>query len=142
MDSMNITDEAIAVIGMSCRFPGAPDLDGYWRNLCEGKVSVTFLDRKDLAAAGVDHGLLRDPNYVPATYSLGDIDKFDAAFSAMPAARRKRSTPSSAPSWNAPGNRWRMPDIRLCPAAGWKARASAFLQAAASVPIWNMRAAA
>ena len=80
MDSMNITDEAIAVIGMSCRFPGAPDLDGYWRNLCEGKVSVTFLDRKDLAAAGVDHGLLRDPNYVPATYSLGDIDKFDAAF--------------------------------------------------------------
>ena len=40
MDSMNITDEAIAVIGMSCRFPGAPDLDGYWRNLCEGKVSV------------------------------------------------------------------------------------------------------
>ena len=28
MDSMNITDEAIAVIGMSCRFPGAPDLDG------------------------------------------------------------------------------------------------------------------
>ena len=80
MDSMNITDEAIAVIGMSCRFPGAPDLDGYWRNLCEGKVSVTFLDRKDLAAAGVDHGLLRDPNYVPAAYSLGDIDKFDAAF--------------------------------------------------------------
>ena len=114
MDSMNITDEAIAVIGMSCRFPGAPDLDGYWRNLCEGKVSVTFLDRKDLAAAGVDHGLLRDPNYVPA----------------------------AAPSWNAPGNRWRTPDIRPCPAAGWKARASAFLQAAASVPIWNMRAAA
>ena len=80
MDSMNITDEAIAVIGMSCRFPGAPDLDGYWRNLCEGKVSVTFLDRTDLAAAGVDHGLLRGPNYVPAAYSLGDIDKFDAAF--------------------------------------------------------------
>ena len=80
MDSMNITDEGIAVIGMSCRFPGAPDLDGYWRNLCEGKVSVTFLDRKALAAAGVDHSLLRDPDYVPAAYSLGDIDKFDAAF--------------------------------------------------------------
>lgn len=81
MDSMNITDEAIAVIGMSCRFPGAPDLDGYWRNLCEGKV------RRDLPgperpcrSPGVDHGLLRDPNYVPATYGLGDIDKFDAAF--------------------------------------------------------------
>ena len=72
MDSMNITDEAIAVIGMSCRFPGAPDLDGYWRNLCEGKVSVTFLDRKDLAAAGVDHGLLRDPNSVPATSWMTD----------------------------------------------------------------------
>ncbi len=80
MDSMNITDEGIAVIGMSCRFPGAPDLDGYWRNLCEGKVSVTFLDRKALAAAGVDPSLLHAPGYVPATYSLGDIDKFDVAF--------------------------------------------------------------
>ena len=142
MDSMNITDEAIAVIGMSCRFPGAPDLDGYWRNLCEGKVSVTFLDRKDLAAAGVDHGLLRGPNYVPAAYSLGDIDKFDAAFFGYAGSEAEKSTRSSAPSWNAPGNRWRTPDIHPCPAAVWKARASAFLQAAASVPIWNMRAAA
>ena len=53
MDSMNITDEAIAVIGMSCRFPGAPDLDGYWRNLCEGKVSVTFLDRNAPCATSI-----------------------------------------------------------------------------------------
>ena len=44
-------------------------------------TSGMFLKKiKDLAAAGVDHGLLRDPNYVPATYGLGDIDKFDAAF--------------------------------------------------------------
>ena len=96
MDSMNITDEAIAVIGMSCRFPGAPDLDGYWRNLCEGKVSVTFLDRKDLAAAGVDHGLLRDPNYVPAAYSLGDIDKFDAAFFRLCRQRGGKDRPPAA----------------------------------------------
>ena len=119
MDSMNITDEAIAVIGMSCRFPGAPDLDGYWRNLCEGKVSVTFLDRKDLAAAGVDHGLLRDPNYVPAAYSQRSTSS------------RKTAIPI----------RWGS-TLTTAPAAGWKARASAFLQAAASVPIWNMRAAA
>ena len=139
MDSMNITDEAIAVIGMSCRFPGAPDLDGYWRNLCEGKVSVTFLDRKDLAAAGVDHGLLRDPNYVPATYGLGDIDKFDAAFFGYAGSEAEKIDPQQRTFLECA---WESLDIRPCPAAGWKARASAFLQAAASVPIWNMRAAA
>ena len=80
MDNMNSMDEGIAVIGMSCRFPGASDLDGYWHNLCKGKVSVTFLNQNDLAAAGVDHSLLRDPDYIPATYSLWDIDRFDAAF--------------------------------------------------------------
>jgi acyl transferase domain-containing protein/acyl carrier protein len=28
--------EPIAIVGMACRFPGAPDLDAYWRLLCDG----------------------------------------------------------------------------------------------------------
>jgi myxalamid-type polyketide synthase MxaB len=27
--------EPIAIIGMACRFPGAPNLDAYWRLICE-----------------------------------------------------------------------------------------------------------
>jgi acyl transferase domain-containing protein/phosphopantetheinyl transferase (holo-ACP synthase) len=30
------TDPGVAIIGMSCLFPGAPDLDAYWRNILAG----------------------------------------------------------------------------------------------------------
>ena len=84
LDTMNLDDEAlndaIAVIGMSCRFPGAASLDEYWHNLCSGKVSVSFLGQDELASAGVAADLLSDPSYVPAAYRLRNIDMFDAAF--------------------------------------------------------------
>lgn len=35
------TDERIAVIGMACRFPGAPDVSAFWSNLVAGRCSVT-----------------------------------------------------------------------------------------------------
>ena len=35
----------IAIIGLSCRFPGAATAEEYWKNLCDGVESVTFLFR-------------------------------------------------------------------------------------------------
>ncbi|MFF0513141.1 amino acid adenylation domain-containing protein [Streptomyces sp. NPDC004250] len=35
--------EPIAVVGMAGRFPGAPDIATFWRNLCEGVESITPL---------------------------------------------------------------------------------------------------
>jgi acyl transferase domain-containing protein len=35
------TMEPIAVIGMAGRFPGARDLDQFWRNLRDGVESIT-----------------------------------------------------------------------------------------------------
>ena len=35
-------DLCIAVIGMSCRFPGADDVEAYWQNLRQGVESVSF----------------------------------------------------------------------------------------------------
>ncbi len=29
-------DEPIAIVGLACRFPGAPDLQAFWRMLCDG----------------------------------------------------------------------------------------------------------
>ncbi|MBL7701390.1 MAG: hypothetical protein JNM14_04030, partial [Ferruginibacter sp.] len=37
----------IAVIGMSCRFPGASDVAEYWANLCNGVESVEFFSREE-----------------------------------------------------------------------------------------------
>ena len=43
----------IAIIGMAGRFPGAPDLATYWRNLRDGVESITPVSDAELAASGV-----------------------------------------------------------------------------------------
>ncbi|RJO70845.1 SDR family NAD(P)-dependent oxidoreductase [Nocardia panacis] len=44
--------EPIAIVGMGCRFPGAPDVAGYWRLLTEGGDAITEVppDRWDIDA--------------------------------------------------------------------------------------------
>jgi iturin family lipopeptide synthetase A len=71
---------AVAVVGMAGRFPGAADVEELWRNLRAGVHSITFFDADELAAAGVEASLLRDPAYVPARGVLEGADGFDAGF--------------------------------------------------------------
>src|SRR5919108_3034612 len=75
-----MNDPAIAIIGMSCRFPGADSVEQFWRNLCEGVESVCFFSDEELLAAGVDPTFLADPNYIKAGTILPGVDLFDAAF--------------------------------------------------------------
>ncbi|MCI0491095.1 MAG: condensation domain-containing protein [Blastocatellia bacterium] len=70
----------IAIIGMSCRFPGADNAEAFWRNLSHGIETISSFSDKELEAAGIDPVLLSNPNYVRAKGALGDIDLFDAAF--------------------------------------------------------------
>lgn len=71
---------AIAVIGMSCRFPNARNVSEFWYNLQHGVDSVTDFTDEQLIAAGVERELINDPNYVKSRPVLTDIDKFDAEF--------------------------------------------------------------
>jgi phthiocerol/phenolphthiocerol synthesis type-I polyketide synthase E len=71
---------AVAVIGMSGRFPGAAGLDAFWRNLREGVESIRTFTEEELRAAGTDEALLRDPAFVPRIGALDDVERFDAAF--------------------------------------------------------------
>ena len=73
----------IAIIGMAGRFPGAADLDTFWRNLRDGVESVAFPAEQELAARGVDPAALADPAYVRAAAVLDGMDMFDAAFFGM-----------------------------------------------------------
>lgn len=75
-----MNDSAIAIIGMSCRFPGADSVERFWRNLCAGVESVSFFSDEELLAAGVDPTFLTDPNYIKAGTILPGVDLFDAAF--------------------------------------------------------------
>jgi PPOX class F420-dependent enzyme/OxyR family protein len=72
--------EQVAVVGMACRLPGAPDLDAFWGNLRAGVESITRFSRDELLAAGVPPDLVDDPSYVPALGTLRDIELFDAGF--------------------------------------------------------------
>lgn len=72
--------EAIAIVGLSGRFPGAGDLDGFWRNLCDGVESISTLTDAELAGAGVDPSLAARPDYVRRAGVLDGIERFDARF--------------------------------------------------------------
>ena len=80
ISSENMNGSEVAIIGMSGRFPGAKNVDEFWRNLKNGVESVSFFSDEDLLASGVDPQALRDPNYVKAKPILTDIDRFDAHF--------------------------------------------------------------
>ncbi|GAA3444568.1 type I polyketide synthase [Planomonospora venezuelensis] len=76
-------DRRIAVVGMAGRFPGAPDVEAFWRNLRDGVESISFFTEEELLASGVAPDLVRDPAYVPARPVLDDVAGFDAAFFGM-----------------------------------------------------------
>lgn len=75
--------DAIAVVGMAGRFPGARNIDEYWANLCEGRDSISFFSPEELIDVGHDSSLVNDPSYVPARGILDDADTFDAEFFAV-----------------------------------------------------------
>jgi len=70
--------EAIAIIGMTGRFPAAPDLHRFWQNLREGIECISFFRSDELVAAGVDPDQVTLPGFVPAAGILEGIDLFDA----------------------------------------------------------------
>ena len=73
-------DGGIAIVGMACRLPGAPDLSAFWRQLEAGENAVT--DRRADAGSSADLA-----GGLPAGYEaygrggfVEEIDKFDADF--------------------------------------------------------------
>ncbi|MEA2695316.1 MAG: hypothetical protein QOJ16_4703, partial [Acidobacteriota bacterium] len=72
--------EAIAIIGMSGRFPGAADVERFWQNLRAGVESIVPLTEAELRAAGLAPELLADPAYVRAAAALPGVDLWDAPF--------------------------------------------------------------
>ncbi|MET9819721.1 amino acid adenylation domain-containing protein [Streptomyces sp. NPDC006355] len=73
-------DEAIAIVGLACRLPGARDVGEFWRNLRAGTDSIRRFTEDELRAAGVPEALLEDPAYVRAKGYVEDADRFDASF--------------------------------------------------------------
>ena len=73
-------EDPIAIVGMACRFPGAPDLESFWRLLECGADAVTDGRPDD----GPWEGVTGDPAAEDPIYRMGGfvegIDQFDHSF--------------------------------------------------------------
>jgi phthiocerol/phenolphthiocerol synthesis type-I polyketide synthase E len=76
----NLIASEVAIVGMACRFPGAKDINEFWKNLKEGVESISFFTDEELRASGIPPSVLSDPNYVRAKGVVDDVDLFDATF--------------------------------------------------------------
>jgi amino acid adenylation domain-containing protein len=75
--------DGVAIIGMSGKFPGAPDLETFWANIAAGKDTITHFSRAELEArdrASLEFG----PDYVAAHGVLDQAEMFDAGFFGIP----------------------------------------------------------
>ncbi|MFI5613944.1 SDR family NAD(P)-dependent oxidoreductase [Amycolatopsis sp. NPDC051903] len=71
----DVEDDPIAIVGMACRLPKAPDLRSFWQLLRSGGSGVTPVpDGRWTDVAELDAGLLRHGGFVD------DVDRFDAEF--------------------------------------------------------------
>lgn len=80
LDARQRDGSEIAVTGLSCRFPGARNVEEFWRNLCDGIDSISHFEPEELDRGLLDPGIESHPSYVRAAPVLDDADRFDAAF--------------------------------------------------------------
>ncbi|WP_323836419.1 non-ribosomal peptide synthetase/type I polyketide synthase [Photorhabdus africana] len=71
--------DPIAVIGLACRFPQAPDSDTFWHNLQHGVECTVPLARQTLLDAGIPPEVIESENFVNRAAILEKAEQFDAS---------------------------------------------------------------
>ncbi|SHE84056.1 type I polyketide synthase [Pedobacter caeni] len=71
--------DAIAIISMAGRFPGAENISSLWKLLLEGKETTTFFKEEELDET-IAPALKNDPSYVRARGIIKNADQFDPSF--------------------------------------------------------------
>ena len=74
------SDAGIAIVGMAGRFPGASNVEEFWRNLRDGVESISFFTEQEMIAAGISPAKVQTSDYVNARGVLEGVELFDAAF--------------------------------------------------------------
>ncbi|HEY0227026.1 MAG TPA: type I polyketide synthase, partial [Mycobacterium sp.] len=88
-----LPDNAIAVVGMAGRFPGANNVSDFWDNLRRGEESIVTLSEQDLRAAGIGDEVLANPGYVRRAPLVDGFDEFDADFFGFPPQLARKLDP-------------------------------------------------
>jgi acyl transferase domain-containing protein len=75
-------EDSLAVIGLACRFPGAPDAEAFWRLLAEQRDAITAMPVDRFDPAMFNDRTPGDPGMIATRRGgfLRDIDGFDAGF--------------------------------------------------------------
>ena len=77
-----MSDGSIAIIGASCRFPGAPGLGAFWELLVSGTDAVSEVDARRWSTRFFYHPTRGEAakSYTWAAGLIGDADQFEPAF--------------------------------------------------------------
>ncbi len=73
-------EDGVAIVGISCRFPGAPDHHAFWNNLRLGADAGIVHSPAALRDRRVPESLIQHPNFVPLQMAIEDRDLFDPEF--------------------------------------------------------------
>ncbi|EHJ53369.1 type I polyketide synthase [Streptococcus macacae] len=76
----NDISNAVAIVGIACKFPQSDNLKNYWENIKNGNECLTTLSQEELEQAGIDDTMIDNEDYIKRCSYLTDIDKFDADF--------------------------------------------------------------
>src|SRR5215469_11359724 len=77
-----MSDGSIAIVGASCRFPGAEDLEGFWRLLASGEDAISEVDPQRWSTKFFYHPDRSEPgkSYTWAAGLINGIDLFEPSF--------------------------------------------------------------
>ena len=78
--SKDETGLELAIIGMSCRVPGADNWRGFWNNLLNAKESIHLYTDDELEKLGVDKTEFSKKNYVKVKSVVNNKGSFDNLF--------------------------------------------------------------
>ncbi|ATF14554.1 non-ribosomal peptide synthetase [Brevibacillus brevis X23] len=73
-------EDSIAIIGISCHFPGAKNHREFWENLRNGVESVRFFSDEEIDQLHLPDEYLQNPNFIPVQSTIEGKDHFDPGF--------------------------------------------------------------
>src|SRR5438477_3223956 len=77
-----MTDESIAIVGASCRFPGAENLEEFWQLLASGRDAVSEVDDRRWSTRFYYHPDRSEPgkSYTWSAGLISGVDLFEPSF--------------------------------------------------------------
>lgn len=73
-------EDSLAIIGISCHFPGAKNHAEFWSNLRAGVESVRFFSEEELVGLGLEKEIFGNRGYVPGRCTIEGKEYFDPEF--------------------------------------------------------------